>query len=168
MPDTDIQSPIRIKHPDRLFIGGKWVAPAKDGGIDVISPNTEEVFIRVAEAREADIDRAVAAARKAFDHGPWPRMSHAERAAKLKEVANHLRARNSEAAHVWTEQMGALASFTKNAGIDAAKTFDYYADMAATFSLGRKSASRAMAAGSPWWCASRWVSLPRSAPGTGR
>jgi acyl-CoA reductase-like NAD-dependent aldehyde dehydrogenase len=133
MPDTDTPSSITIKHLDRLFIGGKWIEPSTGGRIDVISPNTEELVVRVAEAREADIDRVVVAARKAFDHGPWPRLSHAERADRLRGIAEHLRARNAELAHVWTEQMGALESFTKNAGIDAAKTFDYYADMASTF-----------------------------------
>jgi aldehyde dehydrogenase (NAD+) len=133
MPDTHLPSSIGIKHPDRLFIDGHWVKPATDQMIDVISPNTEEVVIRVAEAREPDIDRAVAAARKAFDQGPWPHLSHAERADKLRAIAGHLRARNDELAFTWTEQMGALSSFTKTAGIDAAKMFDYFADLAATF-----------------------------------
>jgi aldehyde dehydrogenase (NAD+) len=61
---------INIKHLDRLFIGGEWVAPSSDGTIEVVSPVTEEVIFTVAEAREADMDRAVAAARKAFDTGP--------------------------------------------------------------------------------------------------
>jgi len=109
MPDTVLPSSVSLKHPDRLFIGGSWVKPSTDNRIDVISPNTEELVIRVAEARETDIDRAVAAAREAFDHGPWPRVSHAERAEKLRAVAGQLRARNAELAHVWTEQMGALS-----------------------------------------------------------
>jgi aldehyde dehydrogenase (NAD+) len=133
MPDTNQPSSYNIKHPDLLFIDGSWVKPSTDAKIDVISPNTEELVTRVAEAREADIDRAVAAARRAFDHGPWPRLSHAERAEKLRAVGRLLRERNAELAFVWTEQMGALSSFTKNAGNDAANTFDYFADMAATF-----------------------------------
>src|ERR1700728_3130051 len=124
MPDTHLPSSIGIKHPDRLFIDGHWVKPATDQTIDVISPNTEELVIRVAEAREADIDRAVAAARKAFDHGPWPHLRHAERAEKLRDIARHLRRRNAELAYVWTEQMGAPSSYTKNVGNDCAATFD--------------------------------------------
>ena len=58
---------------DRLFVGGEWVAPAGTGTIDVISPHTEQVIATVADANGADIDRAVAAARTAFDDGPWPR-----------------------------------------------------------------------------------------------
>jgi acyl-CoA reductase-like NAD-dependent aldehyde dehydrogenase len=133
MPDTLLPSSVGIKHPDRLFIDGHWVKPSTDNMIDVVSPNTEEVVIRVAEAREADIDRAVAAARRAFDEGPWPHLSHAERADKLRAIGEQLRARNDEFAYVWTEQMGALSSFTKTAGIDSAKTFDYFAGLAATF-----------------------------------
>jgi len=133
MPDTLLPPSVGIKHPDRLFIDGQWVKPSTDAMIDVVSPNTEETIIRIAEAREADIDRAVAAARKAFDEGPWPHLSHAERADKMRAIAEQLRARNDEFAYVWTEQMGALSSFTKTAGIDSAKTFEYYAGLAATF-----------------------------------
>ena len=65
---------------ERIFIGGEWVAPATTATIDVVSPHSEEVIARVPEGREADIDRAVAAARQAFDGGPWPRLTAAERA----------------------------------------------------------------------------------------
>ena len=57
----------------KLFIGGSWVPPSSAAVIDVISPHSEEVVGRVPEAKEADVDRAVAAARDAFDKGPWPR-----------------------------------------------------------------------------------------------
>ena len=65
-----------IRHPDRFFIGGEWVEPSSTARIDVRDSATEEVFLSVAEAQVEDVDRAVAAARKAFDHGPWPRLSH--------------------------------------------------------------------------------------------
>ena len=69
-----------MREHDRLFIGGEWAAPAGTGVIDVVSPHTEEVIGRVPEGTEGDIDAAVAAARRAFDEGPWPRMTPAERA----------------------------------------------------------------------------------------
>ena len=75
-----------IRDYDRLFIGGDWVAPEGTDTIAVISPSTEEVIARVPDGTEADIDKAVAAARTAFDHGPWPRMTPAERAAILSAV----------------------------------------------------------------------------------
>ncbi|MEY2853448.1 MAG: hypothetical protein RL030_580 [Pseudomonadota bacterium] len=101
----------RIAHPDRLFIGGTWIAPTSSGRIEVVNPATEQVIARVAEAREADMDKAVAAARRAFDEGPWPRMSHAERGAMVMRLAELLDARTTDLAELWTAQMGGLASF---------------------------------------------------------
>ena len=72
-----------VKSYSQLFIGGRWVAPSSDSVIEVISPVTEEVIATVPEAQPADVDAAVAAARRAFDEGPWPRMTPAERAAVL-------------------------------------------------------------------------------------
>lgn len=72
---------------DRLFIGGDWVAPAGTGVIDVVNPSTEEPAGRVPDGTEADIDAAVAAARRALDDGPWPRMSPKERAEVLAAVS---------------------------------------------------------------------------------
>ncbi len=61
---------VMIRNPDKLFIGGEWVAPLSGEHIEVESPVTEEIVARVAAAGDADMDRAVAAARKAFDEGP--------------------------------------------------------------------------------------------------
>ena len=64
VPEADVAV---LRHPGRLYIGGQWVAPSTDNVIEVIQPSTEEVFLRVAEAKEADVARAVSAARDAFD-----------------------------------------------------------------------------------------------------
>jgi hypothetical protein len=74
---------IPVKSPDAFFIGGKWEKPAAKAKLDVISPVTEQVIMQFPEASPADVDRAVAAARQAFDSGPWPRMSAQERGAAL-------------------------------------------------------------------------------------
>ena len=50
-----------------LYIGGEWTAPSGDGTIDVVNASTEEVMGRIPEGTPADVDRAVAAARAAFD-----------------------------------------------------------------------------------------------------
>ena len=63
MNDTILVRP-PVAHPDRFFIGGEWVVPSSSDTIRVIAPATEELYLSVAEAREADIDRAVAADRK--------------------------------------------------------------------------------------------------------
>ena len=70
---------------EKLFIGGEWVDPAGTDVIEVISPHTEEVVGRVPEGTTADIDRAVAAARTAFDEGEWPR--HGARGAHRRRRA---------------------------------------------------------------------------------
>ena len=57
-----------------LFIDGQWVAPSTDAVIEVVSPHTEQVIGQAPAAAPADVDRAVAAARAAFDDGPWPRL----------------------------------------------------------------------------------------------
>ncbi len=102
---------VNITHPDKLFIGGEWVAATGGREIEIINPNTEEPVARVAEASEADMDRAVAAARQAFDHGPWPTTPPAERGRKLMAMVDLLEARIPELAAAWTAQVGGLASF---------------------------------------------------------
>ena len=69
-----------VQHADRFFIGGEWVAPSSDAAFDVIDSGTEELYYRIANAAPDDMARAVAAARHAFDEGPWPRLTHLERA----------------------------------------------------------------------------------------
>src|SRR2546429_1435949 len=62
-----------------IFVAGKWQAPASGETYQPINPANEEAIAPVAKGDERDIDAAVAAARKAFDEGPWPRMSPHER-----------------------------------------------------------------------------------------
>jgi aldehyde dehydrogenase (NAD+) len=69
---------------DELFIGGRWRKPASSQQLAVISPHSEEPIGHVPRAGPEDIEVAVAAARYAFDHGPWPRMDVRERMAKLE------------------------------------------------------------------------------------
>jgi acyl-CoA reductase-like NAD-dependent aldehyde dehydrogenase len=123
----------QIRHPDRLFIGGAWV-PAHSGRmIEQVNPNTEEVFAAVAEADEADMDAAVAAARTAFDHGPWPRMAPADRVAVMRRMSAILHARVGEVARAWTLQMGGLASFAGIMQAGSNMTFDNITTMAEGF-----------------------------------
>ncbi|HSV57478.1 MAG TPA: aldehyde dehydrogenase [Variovorax sp.] len=132
---TQALAPIQIvlAQPTRLYVGGRWVDAQKGGRIEVVSPNTEEVIATVAEATEGDIDAAVAAARDAFDRGPWPRLRPAERADWLRKLSAALEARLPELAKAWVEQTGALAAVAPFV-VGAGKFwFDYYADMAASF-----------------------------------
>jgi betaine-aldehyde dehydrogenase len=124
-----------IRHPDRLYIGGQWVKPSTDRQIEVVSPATEQVYLRVADAQEADIDRAVAAAREAFDRGPWPKMQHAERAAHLRAMGQKLNQRADDVADIWPNEMGILRSVAHAFAGTIGAVYEYYAGLADTFAF---------------------------------
>jgi aldehyde dehydrogenase (NAD+) len=126
-------APAQIRHSERFFIDGQWVAPAGTSKFDVIDSATEEVFISVAEAQKDDIDRAVAAARTAFDRGPWPQLSHAERAVYLKAIAQEMRARADELAQIWTIEAGITYAMSKFTTPYLANIWDEYASYTETF-----------------------------------
>ncbi|KAA1421277.1 aldehyde dehydrogenase [Nocardioides humilatus] len=105
---------------DALFIGGAWTKPATDAVLEVVSPHSEEVVARVPEGSRADIDAAVAAARKAFDEGPWPRMSPAERIDIVAALSMSYAARLEEMATVISTEMGSPISFSNLAQAPAA------------------------------------------------
>ncbi|MEY3905198.1 MAG: hypothetical protein RIR59_21 [Pseudomonadota bacterium] len=126
---------VTLRHPDRLFIGGTWCPALSGKVIEIVSPNSEQVVARVAEAGAADMDAAVTAARSAFDMGPWTTFSPAERLTYLKRMAGHLRAREDEIARAWTAQMGGLASFAGPMTAGSTATFDGIIAMAAQFNF---------------------------------
>ncbi|WP_196258225.1 aldehyde dehydrogenase [Pelagibacterium limicola] len=121
------------KAPERFFIGGKWVEPISVQQLKVVSPVTEELVISYPEAGRADIDRAVAAARDAFDNGPWPSMSPSERARYLRKVAEYLSERLEDIAQAWTLQVGAPIMLTKKLVGQNPTLFNYYADLIESF-----------------------------------
>jgi aldehyde dehydrogenase (NAD+) len=129
----DSRDPIHIKHADALFIGGEWVKPSTSGQIELVSPVTEQVFGRVAEAREADMDAAVAAARKAFDQGPWPRLSHVERGEYLRKMGKALEARVAELGAAWAEQIGGLKVMSVPMHMGGVMQYGFYADLASSY-----------------------------------
>src|SRR5262245_10983065 len=122
-----------VRHPDRFFIGGEWVAPSSNAKIHVRDSATEEVFLTIAEAQADDVDRAVTAARKAFDDGPWPRMTHKERAAWLIKIAEAWTKRAEAFADTWTRESGVLNSIAKRAVLGPSHTFRFHAGLADTF-----------------------------------
>jgi len=124
---------VRIKHPDKLYIGGAWVAPAGGGSIDVISAHSEAVIATVAEASPSDMDAAVTAARAAFDEGDWPRLSPEERGAALGRLHEALQKREPELVGAWIDGIGALATVAPFVIGGGMFTLRYYADLAATF-----------------------------------
>lgn len=75
---------------DKLFIGGKWTKPSTSDVIEVRCPATGEYVGKVPMAAAADVDAAVAAARAAFDNGPWPSTPPHERAAVIAAAVKML------------------------------------------------------------------------------
>src|SRR5580704_14084425 len=122
-----------VRNTDRFYIGGEWVKPATDAKIDVIDSGTEELFFSVAEAQADDISRAVAAARHAFDEGPWPTMTHAERAGYLRALGAKLQTLGDDLSQIWPRESGVLFSIAQHSGLMAASTFETYAALADTF-----------------------------------
>jgi aldehyde dehydrogenase (NAD+) len=107
---------------DELFIGGQWRKPANPQQLAVISPHSEEPIGHVQAAGPEDVDAAVAAARQAFDHGPWPRMAHADRMAKVEQLAAIYGAHIDEMADLITDEMGSPRSFSRLGQAAAAVT----------------------------------------------
>ncbi|MEV6344373.1 aldehyde dehydrogenase [Actinoplanes sp. NPDC051851] len=95
-----------------LYIGGRWTAPATDRRIRVVSPHSEQPVGSTPEATAADVDRAVAAARRAFDDGPWPRTDPAERIAAVRRFADAYLDRQEELAGLISTEMGAPLWFS--------------------------------------------------------
>lgn len=127
---------ITLAHPRSLFIGGEWVEPIHRETADVIESSTEEVAATVAVAGAADIARAVAAARIAFDEGEWPRLPPAERARYMRAISAAILRRADEFARVWTVESGILYSISSaRMGGIMAGLFDRYADMADSFAF---------------------------------
>lgn len=130
MPDAPLGL---LEKPDRFFIGGDWVRPSSDAVIEVINPATEELFLKVAEARAEDMAKAVGAARLAFDKGPWPRMTHAQRADYLRAFAVELRRRLGDISSIWTSEVGVTRGVADAFMAGVPEIFDYYAGLADSF-----------------------------------
>src|SRR5437879_12948234 len=91
----------------QLYIDGQFCDAEGGKTADSINPATDEPWARIARAGRKDTQRAIAAARRAFDAGPWPRMSQADRAKILNQVADGLEARSPEIAAVEPHRSGA-------------------------------------------------------------
>ncbi|WKK22188.1 aldehyde dehydrogenase [Streptomyces olivoreticuli] len=96
----------------RIFIGGTWADPAGTDTIDVVSPHTETVIGRVPHASREDVDRAVAAARTAFDSGVWAETPLEERLDVVTRIKDGIAARHEEIARVISAQNGSPYSWS--------------------------------------------------------
>ena len=105
-------TPAFIQGTKQLLIGGQWVDPASSQYIDAINPATGELLCRFAQGNAQDVDRAVAAARKAFE-GPWSRFSAHERRKLLLKVHDAIMDNFEELALIETLDMGAPLARTR-------------------------------------------------------
>jgi acyl-CoA reductase-like NAD-dependent aldehyde dehydrogenase len=96
-----------------LYIDGSWTGSDGDAVLSVLNPATEEVIGQVPEGTVADIDRAVGAARRAFDGGPWPWLSARERAAALLRFADALEARFADIVDLNVLEVGSVRSWAE-------------------------------------------------------
>ncbi|MBZ5700758.1 MAG: betaine-aldehyde dehydrogenase [Acidobacteriia bacterium] len=115
----------------KMLIDGKWCEAASGKYFDTYNPATGEVLGKVAEGAEQDIDRAVRAARKAFEEGPWPQMSATERGKLLYKLAEAIREHGEELARIETLNCGKPISDARNIDVAlVADCFEYYAGWA--------------------------------------
>ncbi len=92
--------------PTKLLIGGEWQDAASGKTFETINPATEQVITRVAEGDAADVERAVLAARRAFESGPWSKMPGAERGRLLNRLADLIETNKKEIAALETLDNG--------------------------------------------------------------
>ncbi|HTY18170.1 MAG TPA: aldehyde dehydrogenase [Myxococcota bacterium] len=119
---------------ETLYLGGRREKPSSGATIEVRSPFSHEVVGRVPEAREADVDRAVAAARRAFDQGPWPRTTPEERADALQRLHASLMKRMGEVAQLISLEMGSPIGWSQaGQALSSFLVLDYYAKLARSF-----------------------------------
>jgi len=117
-----------LANPKKLLIDGKWMAAASGKTFDSIDPATGEVLARVAEGDRADIDLAVKAARRAFESGPWPKMTASERGRVIWKIGDLIEKHTEEFAELETLDNGKPISVSRVADVPlAADLFRYMA-----------------------------------------
>src|SRR5438105_1717448 len=121
--ESFVHAPVR-----KMLIDGKWVEAASGKTFETPNPATGEVLARVAAAGPEDVERAVRAARRAFDEGPWPHTAPNERERFLLKVADLIEAHADELAQIETLDNGKPFMESRHVDIPgAAATFRYYA-----------------------------------------
>ena len=117
----------------QMYVDGAFVDAADGGLLDIVDPATEQVVARVANGGLADAEAAVKAARRAFDEGPWPRLSAHDRAELLRAAAARLRQRVDELARWETLEMGKLVADGRGDILRVADLLEYAGGLAERF-----------------------------------
>jgi phenylacetaldehyde dehydrogenase len=130
---VSLSAPVRsfVGRPHQALIGGRWQNARAGGTFEVFNPATEEVIAHVADCQAADVDLAVAAARKAFDEGPWPSLSPSQRGRILWKIGDLILENLEELAQLEALDNGKPISVARAADVPlAADLFHYMAGWA--------------------------------------
>jgi betaine-aldehyde dehydrogenase len=116
--------------PRRLYIKGEFVAPHSTAVLDVLDPSTTEVIGRCPDGDREDVDRAVRAARAAFEDGPWKEATAQDRGRVLLTLAEIVRDRAPELSELETRNTGKPIVEAEFDIADVATCFEYYGGLA--------------------------------------
>jgi acyl-CoA reductase-like NAD-dependent aldehyde dehydrogenase len=120
----------------KLYIDGKWVDASSGKHADVINPATEEVIGRVAMASKGDTEKAIAAARRAFDEGPWPKMHPKDRSKVILQLANALQKHFERLAETTVLEAGATISLCRGVQVQTPINYIFeYGELAGSMSF---------------------------------
>lgn len=109
------------------YINGNWVENSNENRIEVINPATNKVIAEIGLGSGQDVERAIQAAREAFDSGPWRKISAYERSQILNSIANEIESYSEEFAEIETLNNGKTYEEAKGDVGGAVATFRYYA-----------------------------------------
>ncbi|MFA1712447.1 aldehyde dehydrogenase [Peribacillus frigoritolerans] len=117
-----------LKQTKKFYINGEWLDSASGETIETINPSNGEVIGRFQSATKEDIDQAVAAARQAFDHGPWRKVTRKDRAKTLRQISALIKQHQAELATLESLDNGKLYTESFNDDVqEASDLFEYYA-----------------------------------------
>ena len=112
------------------YVNGQWVSSASGKTFPVYDPSTEEVIAQVAASESADVERAVKAARAAFDSGPWPKTTAQDRGRILFKLAEKVRQNSATLAEIECRNTGKPIVEAEYDIADVATCFEYYGGLA--------------------------------------
>ncbi|MDN5771242.1 MAG: aldehyde dehydrogenase family protein, partial [Microlunatus sp.] len=115
----------RIQH----YIDGQFVDSTDGDTFDVLDPVSNQTYLQAAAGKKADIDLAVAAAKRAFDDGPWPRMLPRERSRILHRIATIVESRDTRLAELESFDSGLPITQALGQARRAAENFRFFADL---------------------------------------
>ena len=115
---------VEVNKFEKLFIGGKWLSPIAGKTFESINPATGKTWAIVAEGFEEDIDRAVQAARNAFENGPWTTITPSERGALLRKLGDLVLRDSDRLAQLESIENG--KAIRETAGVEMPATAQWY------------------------------------------